>query len=467
MSIRWKLLLTALVPTTLAFVLLISFNAWAFQDYFQETIAEDLAARARLLRDSVTDAVAADAPERAALAARSASGPGIRARVFRADGSLLASSNPELDRRYDEWRSAAGVRQALSGHAAEGFGRGIVASGERYFVALPISQRQRVIGAVRISLSLAQFQRQLRRNLERQIQAMAGILLGCALVGLALARGIAGPIQAMAQFAAKIGSGRLGDTLKVESRDELGQLASELNRMSAQLASVDETRRVLLANVTHEFLTPVTNVQVTLEALQAGAAADPSLRDRFLENAFSEMERLKHLLEDLLDLGRLEAGISPLKTQERSLRELLEHSLRAIESRLLLKAVAASVSGPDALVRADPERLQQAFLAILDNAMKHSPEQSTISLRIDPGAEWVRVSIGDQGPGVVPADLPRIFDAFFVGDESRTGTGAGLGLAIARRIVEAHGGSIEAATPTGTGAEFTITLPLARSDAAE
>jgi signal transduction histidine kinase len=271
----------------------------------------------------------------------------------------------------------------------------------------------------------------------------------------------------MSRFAAQIGSGRLGETLKVESRDELGLLATELNRMSVQLASVDETRKVLLANVTHEFLTPVTNVQVTLEALQAGAAADPTLRDRFLENAFSEMERLKHLLEDLLDLGRLEAGISPLKTQAVSLRELLDHSLRAIESRLLVKNVAASVSGPDAVVLADPERMQQALLAILDNAIKHSQAQSAISLRIDPGAEWARVSICDQGPGIAPADLPRIFDAFFVGDESRTGAGAGLGLAIARRIVEAHGGSIEAATPTGGGAEFTITLPLARSNVSD
>ncbi|MCC2670117.1 MAG: histidine kinase,HAMP proteinhistidine kinase [Armatimonadetes bacterium] len=460
MSIRWKLLLLSLGPTALAAGLLMVYGLWSFQDFFLETTRSDLTARAAVLAQSVGESLGSgDAAHAAVLAERSAAGAGVRARVISLDGRLLTSSQLDLDRQLTDWKSVPGIPEALAGRTTSGIGHGLLASGERLFVALPVTRGGRIVGAARMSLSLEQYNRQLRRNLRGQLLALLAILLGCAAVCAGLARSLSEPIHDMGRFAARVGSGHFGDVLEHRRHDELGLLAAELSRMSEQLAAADNTRRALLANVTHEFLTPVTNVQVTLEALQAGAAVDPDLRDRFLQNAYDEMERLKNLLLDLLDLGRLEAGVALLRLRECSLAEVLHRSVRAVESRLRLGGVTAVVAGTDATVSVDGERLQQAILAVLDNAIKHSASGSVIELTIEPGEQWVRIRIRDQGPGIGAADLPHVFEPFFVGDESRSGRGTGLGLAIAHRITHMHGGSISAAAEAGAGAEFTLELP--------
>ena len=461
MPIRWKLLLLSLGPTALAVGLLMAYSLWSFQTFFLENTRTDLRARALVLADSVADALQDGHPEYAdVLASRSAAGRGVRARVVTAEGTLLACSSPELDRQLTDWPRVPGFAEALAGQEVSRIGKGVFGDGERLYVALPIRRHGRVLGAVRMSMSLQQFNQQVSRNLRGELLALTLILVGCAALGALLARGISGPIHRMARFAKRVGSGHLGETLNERSRDELGLLAAELNRMSVQLAAVDETRRVLLANVTHEFLTPVTNVQVTLEALQAGAAVDAELRDRFLENAYNEMERLKHLLQDLLDLGRLEAGIAPLRREPCDLRSVLERCVRAVESRLQARGLTAAISGPETVLDADSERLQQAILAIVDNAIKHSPSGGALSLRIEPEDAEVRIHIRDEGPGISPADLPHVFEPFYVGDTSRSGTSTGLGLAIAQRIVAAHGGTLSARTEPGAGAEFVLVLPL-------
>ena len=460
MPIRWKLLLLSLGPAALAAGLLMAYSLWSFQGFFVETTRADLQARALVLADSVADALTNGHPEYTdVLTRRSAAGSGVRARVITPGGNLLASSDPELDSRLADWSAVPGVSEALVGGEATGVGQGVFGDGERLFVAQPIRREGRLLGAVRISMSLQQFNRQLSRNLRGALLALVAVLLGSAALGALLARSISEPIHAMSRLAARVGSGHLGETLRVRSSDELGQLAAELNRMSAQLAAVDETRRMLLANVTHEFLTPVTNVQVTLEALQAGAAADGDLRERFLQNAYDEMERLKHLLQDLLDLGRLEAGIAPLRLSNCSVRALLDRCIRAVESRLEARGLTAVVSGPDVTVNADPERLQQGILAVLDNAIKHSPPGGVLALRIESDTSDVRLSICDQGPGISSADLPHLFEPFYVGDASRSGNSTGLGLAIAQRIAVAHGGTLRATAEPGNGAVFELVLP--------
>lgn len=459
MTIRWKLLLLALAPTILAAGLLMGYSLWSFQDYFVDTTRADLHARAQVLADALAEVMEVEGAGAATvLASRTAAGPGVAARVFRTDGTLLASSMLELDAGYDRWKSVPGVAEALAGRSAEGVGPGVQATGERFYASRPIVRKGQILGAVRVSLSLDEFHQQMARNLQGQLAALAAVLIVCAVLCVLLARGLSGTIHQMARYAARVGAGHLGETLAVPSRDELGLLAGELNRMSERLAAADETRRTLLANATHEFLTPVTNVQVTLEALQAGAAADPELRERFLESAYEEMERLQHLLQDLLDLGRLEAGIAALRRQSCPLQPLLERCLRAIEPRLQAQKVAASLTGAELTVSADPERLQQAFLAILDNALKHSAPGGAITVRIEREGDLAHVAIRDAGPGIPAGDLPHVFETFFVGDESRTGTSTGLGLAIALSIIQAHGGRITATSPHQGGAEFIVSL---------
>jgi len=258
-----------------------------------------------------------------------------------------------------------------------------------------------------------------------------------------------------------VGRGHLGEKLNISQDDELGQLATELNRMSQRLASLDKERRAFLANVSHELRTPVSNVHVTLEALESGADEEPELRSRFIRTALDETTRLSGLIKDLLDLGRLEAGVTQLEQQPLNLQALIDRSIRAMESRMRSKGIHIYMEVPKVQIQGDPERLLQAFLNVLDNAIKHSVADSKVF--VDGYLEGVQVSvqIRDQGPGISESDLPHIFEQFYTADRSRQGSGTGLGLAIARRIVEAHGGSITAnSMGVGKGAIFTICLPF-------
>jgi signal transduction histidine kinase len=283
----------------------------------------------------------------------------------------------------------------------------------------------------------------------------------CAFISERLARNMARPIQAMRNFAIQVGSGHLDEKLNIHQKDELGQLATELNRMSQRLASLDKERRAFLANVSHELRTPVSNVHVTLEALESGADEEPELRGRFIRTALDETTRLSRLIKDLLDLGRLEAGVTPLEQQPLNLRDLIERTVRAVESRLRAKGMDISVDVPNVQLQGDPERLLQAFLNVLDNAIKHSVPDSRVLVSGKIEGVQVGVEISDRGSGISESDLPHIFEQFYTADPSRQGSGTGLGLAIARRIVEAHGGKITAiSTGVGKGATFTIYLPL-------
>jgi signal transduction histidine kinase len=264
----------------------------------------------------------------------------------------------------------------------------------------------------------------------------------------------------MRNFAIRLGGGHFGDRLMIEQTDELGQLAIELNRMSERLASLDQERRAFLANVSHELRTPISNVQVTVEALKNGAADEPELRDRFFDTIESETKRLSRLIHDLLDLGRLEAGVSYLEQQTLSLQGLINRAVKAMEPRMQTKAMSVKLDVMDLQLQGDSERLLQALLNILDNAIKHSQPKTQLSISGQRQGKQAEIIIQDQGPGIRERDLPRIFEQFYTTDPSRQGSGSGLGLAIAKRIVEAHGGCILASSSVGQGATFTIQLPL-------
>lgn len=268
------------------------------------------------------------------------------------------------------------------------------------------------------------------------------------------------PIETMRNFAIRLGSGHFGDKLDIRENNELDQLAAELNRMSERLASLDQERRVFLANVSHELRTPISNVQVTVDALKSGAYEEPQLRDRFFQTIENEIKRLSRLIHDLLDLGRLEAGVTQLEQQTISLRGLINRAVNAVEPRMQTHGVSTRINVLDLLIQGDPERLLQAILNVLDNAIKYSVPGSQVFISGYNDGKLAVVKIQDQGPGITENDLPRIFEQFYTTSPSRKGSSNGLGLAIAKRILEAHNGSITANSTVNQGATFTICLPL-------
>jgi signal transduction histidine kinase len=463
--IRWnsiyrKLLVTYLALTALGTSILAAYILWSFHAYFMKTRQADLNSWTVALSESVADALEEKNLKRVELLVQRYGSPkAVTLRIFTADGRLLSTSAPEIDQQIADWSNVSGIREALQNNPTQGVTKGILSNDDRLFAARPITRNGRLLGVLRMSISLEQFQRQFCTVVVTVVVTLILTFLLCALISEWLARNIARPIQAMSNFAIHLGRGHLGEKLNIQQNDELGELATELNRMSERLASLDKERRAFLANVSHELRTPVSNVFVTLEALESGADEEPELRRRFMQTALDETKRLSLLIKDLLDLGRLEAGVTPLEQQPLNLRDLIERAVRAMESRMLSKGVGISIDVPGVQIQGDPERLLQAFLNLLDNAIKHAVPDSQVfvSGRIE-GVQIV-LQIRDTGLGISESDLPHIFEQFYTADRSRKGSGTGLGLAIARRIVEAHGGTITASSTVGKGATFTIRLP--------
>ena len=460
-SIHAKLLATYILLVGLGTSLMAGYILWSFYAYFMQARQTDLDNWTSALSESVADAVEAQDLERIQVLTKRFGAPETMAvRVFDAQGHLLATSNPEIDQYVTNWFEVPGIQAALQNQPARGIAKGILSTDDRLFIARPITRNGKFLGILRVSLTLKQFQRQFARIIWTVLGTLLLTMVLCALISHRLARSLSTPIETMRNFAIRLGSGQFGDRLIVDQHDELGQLTIELNRMSQRLASLDQERRVFLANVSHELRTPISNVQVTVEALKSGASEEPELRDRFFETIESETKRMSRLIHDLLDLGRLEAGVSHLERQTLSLRGLVDRAVKAMESRLQRQGVTVSTDVMNLQLQGDSERLLQAFLNVLDNALKHSQPDTQILITGRKQGKQAEITIQDQGKGISEQDLPRIFEQFYTTDPSRQGSGTGLGLAIVKRIVEAHGGSIIASSTVGKGAVFTIHLPL-------
>lgn len=460
-SIHARLLATYLLLTALGTSLMASYILWSFYTYFMQTRQADMENWTTALSESAADALEEKNLHRVDLLVQRYGAPEtVTLRIFNQKGQMIATSDPEGDKRVQDWYSVPGMKEALHNHPVQGVAKGVLSTEDRLFIARPILRNGRLLGVLRMSITLDQLQRQFIRVIWSVLGTLTLTILLCALISARLARSLSKPIETMRNFAIRLGSGQFGDKLILSENNELDQLAVELNRMSERLASLDQERRAFLANVSHELRTPISNVQVTLDALKSGAEEEPELRDRFFQTIENEIKRLSRLIHDLLDLGRLEAGVTQLEKQTISLGSLINRAVGAVEPRMQAKGISARVNIVDITLHGDPERLLQAILNVLDNAIKHSLPNSQVFISGYKQEKIAVVKIQDQGPGISENDLPRIFEQFYTTDPSRKGSGSGLGLAIAKRIIEAHRGSITASSIANQGSTFTIYLPM-------
>ena len=271
-----------------------------------------------------------------------------------------------------------------------------------------------------------------------------------------LARGMTSPLREMTAAARAMAAGDSGRRVTATSRDEVGELARAFNAMAADLEAVDRQRRDLVANVSHELRTPVSALRAVLENIVDGvAAADPAT----LRTALAQTERLSALVADLLDLSRVDAGITLLDTTPHDVRSLLEEAVA--EARLTGHRVdyAVEVAATGLLIHADRARLLQLLANLLDNAGRHGPLHGTVLVRASRdrgdrggrgGGGGTTIEVLDEGPGIAPVDRRGVFERFSTGGPDDTG-GTGLGLAIASWVTALHGGSIEILDPGPSG----------------
>ena len=277
-----------------------------------------------------------------------------------------------------------------------------------------------------------------------------------------LAAGMTSPLREMAAAARRMADGDWSQRVTDTSADEVGELARAFNAMARDLASVDRMRRDLVANVSHELRTPISALQARLENLVDGVE-EP--QPELLRSMLDQTERLGRLVAQLLDLSRLESGAAPLRRERVDAASLLDAV--AVEARLGSpgREIEVAVAPADLTVRADPDRIHQVLVNLTANALRFGPPQRPVRLTASAGDGAVVLTVSDEGPGISAADAERIFERFYRADTARpTDAGAGLGLAIARWIVDLHEGLIQAAPNHPAGCTMVVRLPSQNGD---
>jgi signal transduction histidine kinase len=274
-----------------------------------------------------------------------------------------------------------------------------------------------------------------------------------------LAHGMTSPLRRMTAAARAMAAGDYSRRIRASSQDEVGELAGAFNQMAADLEAADRQRRELIANVSHELRTPISVLRAVLENVVDGVTGPD---DAPVKAALAQTERLGRLVEELLDLSRLEAGAVPLDLSDFAVEPFLARAVDEAAAAGRPVSFTLSVEPHGLTARADQSRLHQVVANLVDNAAKHSPHGGTV--RIGAAARpagGIRIEVADEGPGIPEDERVRVFERFTRGGEGGgqpTGGGTGLGLAIARWAVELHGGTIEVA-PSARGALIRVDLP--------
>jgi signal transduction histidine kinase len=288
----------------------------------------------------------------------------------------------------------------------------------------------------------------------------AGIVALVASIILAywLSRSVYKPLGEITEAADKIGRGEYSHRINSEETGDIGALAANFDRMASEVEASQVKLRHFVADVSHELKSPLTAIQGFSQALLDGTAADKDTRDKAAKIINDEAKRLRRQVDELLDLSRLQSGQFKMDLNRIDLIDVLKQSVELFNLPAADKSVNLNLSSdPGLWVMGDADRLEQVFNNLLDNAVKNSPSFTEIKVAARREGNRVIASVIDQGPGIHPDALPRVFDRFYQVTGVRTGVG--LGLAITREIVLAHGGTIEAKSAPGAGAEFMVNLP--------
>jgi len=292
---------------------------------------------------------------------------------------------------------------------------------------------------------------------------LAGLTAGIAamLLSFFLIRQLTGPLRKLDRASRQVAAGKFDERVDILSTDEIGRLASSFNEMAASLQSSEQVKKRLIADISHELRTPITAVRTTLESLRDGLmeptqATLSALHDKILLTT--------RLIQDLHQLALADSGRLSMHPRPCSIEDTFETILETIgvqmedEDITLVREIEVNLP----MIEADAQRIEQVLLNLLANAIRHTPAEGSILVRAEQISQDIQVSICDSGPGLSDLDLRHVFDRFYRADEARTSddTGAGLGLSIAKALIDAHGGRIWAENAPEGGACFAFTLPL-------
>jgi signal transduction histidine kinase len=302
-------------------------------------------------------------------------------------------------------------------------------------------------------------ERYLSRTLRASGYAAVGASAAALLLAILLASTLTRPLRELTAATKAVAQGDLQHQVPVRSKDELGELAASFNQMSADLAQATALRRQMTADIAHDLRSPLTAISGFVEAMRDGVLKPTPAR---FEAMYTETQRLRRLVDDLRTLSLADAGELPMDRQAVPPRMLLERLAAVQRHRADEQEVAITIqtepNTPD--VHVDQDRMAQVLGNLIDNALRYTPPGGEITLGARARGAATLLTVHDTGAGIPPEHLPRVFDRFYRGDSARSIDGAesGLGLAIAKAIVEAHGGAISVESTPGAGTTFTIAL---------
>lgn len=289
---------------------------------------------------------------------------------------------------------------------------------------------------------------------------LAGAAIGL-LAGIMLSRGLVSPLRALEEAAHAISSGKLSHRVPIAGSQELRSLAQAFNQMAQELEHAEILRQNLLADVAHELRHPIHIVQGNLQAILDGVYP---LEMSEIANLVDETHHLTALVNDLYELAQAEAHQLPLDKQQLDLVDLITKSVEAFQPIATGQEIQLLTNLPKTplIIHVDADRLRQVLQNLLHNALQHTPANGQISVSLQKTSTGVEICVQDSGSGIAPEHLPHIFDRFYRADQARArhSGSAGLGLPIARAIIEAHGGTINAfSSDKDHGSTFSIHLP--------
>jgi len=281
------------------------------------------------------------------------------------------------------------------------------------------------------------------------------------LITFFLSRRILAPVKSLTLAAKRLGQGDFSQRVQSKDKSEVGELAQTFNAMASDLERAEQLKRNMIADVAHELRTPLSNIRGYLEAARDGVIKPDAGTFRSLDE---EVTLLSRLVDDLQELSLAEAGELKLVCQAENIGELIKQTVAGVQTQATTKGLSVSIDLADKLLltNIDSQRISQVLRNLLENAIAYIAKGGTIMVMARQEGSWVEVAVIDTGEGIPAEDLPYVFERFYRVDKSRaraTG-GSGLGLTIAKRLVEAHGGKIEAQSEPGKGSRFAFTLPV-------
>lgn len=382
-----------------------------------------------------------------------------------AESKIMNSTGAASVEEGQNLSNKPGINEALAG--IMGFNQ----RNNWLFFAYPVrsAPNEPPLGVIQLGIELTNLKERLNHDLIFFLQVIAFTLITTGVISIWLARRLTAPIKYMSKQSEYIAhSGDITAFVPVTRTDEIGELVVSFNQMIGRLRQEEKLKQDFIANASHELKTPTMAIGAVVEALQAGAAEDPELRQKFLQSLENLVERQASLLRDLLDVAQLDANTQVKWSEEVRLSDNIREATEQVRPQADRKKIQLNIeNGTDeSVIVGNNIQLQRAFINLLTNAVNYTPSQGQVHVFVQGQPEnRVEVRIKDTGTGIDPKDLPHIFDRFYRADKARSRSGAGgtgLGLAITREIINRHHGTIAVDSIPGEGATFIVNLPVKR-----